>query len=50
MFKIIAALIITLFSTGVLATVCHVYLPSECKELIGSDISFHEDISKKELI
>ncbi len=48
MFKIIIALIFASFSTGVLATVCYVHLPSECTELISSDISFHIDAQSKQ--
>ena len=44
MLKIFTAFIITLFSSGAMAVICNVYLPPDCKEVIGSDMSFHNTL------
>ena len=44
MLKPIIILITILFSSGAVAAVCSVYLPPGCKEVVGSDISFHQAV------
>lgn len=41
MLKTLTAFIIILFSSEAMAVICQVYLPPDCKEVTGSDMSFY---------